>query len=43
MGTARIGYGILSIFGSYQINNFLKDGAGPDMKLYQIGLTLSGL
>ena len=43
MGTARIGYGILSVFGSYQINNFLKDGAGPDMKLYQVGLTLSGL
>ncbi len=43
MGTARLGYGIISIFGSYQINNFLKDGAGPDMKLYQIGLTLSGL
>jgi hypothetical protein len=43
MGTARIGYGIFSIFGSYQLNNILKDGAGPDMKLYQIGLTLSGL
>lgn len=43
MGTARIGYGIFSIFGSYQLNNILKDGAGPDMKLYQVGLTLSGL
>jgi hypothetical protein len=43
MGTARIGYGIFSVFGSYQLNNILKDGAGPDMKLYQIGLTLSGL
>ena len=25
MGTARIGYGIFSLFGSYQVNNVLKD------------------
>ena len=43
MATARVGYGIFSIFGSYQLNNILKDGAGPAMHLYQIGLTLSGL
>jgi len=43
MATARIGYGIFSIFGSYQLNKFLKDGAGPDLKLYQVGITLSGL
>lgn len=43
MATARIGYGIISLFGSYQVNNILKDGFGPDMKLYQIGLTISGL
>ena len=43
MGTARIGYGIISIFGAYQLNNLLKDGAGANMKLYQVGLTLSGL
>ena len=42
-GTARIGYGIFSIFGSYQIGNVLKDVAGPPMKAYQIGLTISGL
>jgi len=41
--TARVGYGILSLFGSYQLNNVLKDGTGPDMKLYQVGLTISGL
>ena len=41
--TARLGYGIFSIFGTYQLNNLLKDGAGADMKLYQIGITLSGL
>ncbi len=43
MGTARIGYGILSLFGNYQLNNVLKDGAGPVMHLYQVGLTISGL
>ncbi len=43
MATARIGYGIFSLFGSYQLNRLLKDGAGPNLKLYQIGLTLSGL
>lgn len=41
--TARIGYGNFSLFGSYQINNILKDGVGPDMKLLQVGLTFSGL
>ncbi|MEP6584824.1 MAG: outer membrane beta-barrel protein [Ginsengibacter sp.] len=43
MGTARIGYGIISVFGAYQLNNLLKDGAGANIKLYQVGLTLSGL
>lgn len=43
MGTARVGYGIFSLFGAYQINNILKTGYGPDMNLYQVGITLSGL
>lgn len=43
MATARIGYGIFSLFGSYQLNGILKEGAGPTLKLYQVGLTLSGL
>ncbi len=43
MATARVGYGIFSVFGSYQLNNVLKDGTGAEMKLYQIGLTISGL
>ena len=43
MGTVRVGYGVFSLFGSYQINSILKTGTGPDMKLYQIGITLSGL
>ena len=43
MATARVGYGIFSLFGTYQLNNVLKDGTGADMKLYQVGITLSGL
>ena len=42
--TARVGYGIVSLFGTYQLNSILKEGVGsPDMKLYQIGITISGL
>lgn len=43
MGTARVGYGIFSIYGSYQLNSILKDAAGAQMRLYQIGIILSGL
>ncbi len=43
LATARVGYGIISLFGAYQLNGVLKDGAGPVMHLYQIGITLSGL
>ena len=43
MGTARIGYGVFSIFGSYQLNNVLKSGTGPNMHLFQVGITISGL
>ena len=39
----RIGYGNLSLFGQYQINQFVKEGFGPDVRPYAIGLTLSGL
>ena len=43
MGTARIGYGIFSLYGGYQLGNVLKDVAGPPMRLYEIGISLSGL
>lgn len=41
--TARIGYGHVSIDGSYQVTNFLKTGTGPTINPWAIGLTLSGL
>jgi hypothetical protein len=42
-GTVRVGYGIFSVFGSYSFSNLLKDGVGAPMKVFQVGLTLSGL
>ena len=42
-GTARIGYGVFSVFGTIQINNYLKDGAGPDIHPYSVGIGISGL
>ncbi|MBI2730368.1 MAG: outer membrane beta-barrel protein [Sphingobacteriales bacterium] len=42
--TARVGYGIFSLFGSYQLNQLIKDGSGPvDVRPLSIGLTISGL
>ncbi len=41
--TARIGYGHISLDGSYQVTNFLKAGTGPTINPYSVGLTLSGL
>jgi hypothetical protein len=41
--TGRISKGIFGIYGQYQINNFVKDGAGPDIRPFQIGITISGL
>lgn len=41
--TARVGYGIFSLYGSYQITSVLKDGVGIDVKPYSIGIAISGL
>lgn len=41
--SARIGYGLLSLHGSYQLTTLLKTGAGPEIRPYSIGITISGL
>ena len=41
--TGRLGYGNLSLYGSYQVNSFIKEGFGPDVRPFSVGLTLSGL
>jgi len=43
VATARIGYGVFGLFGAYQLNTLFKEGRGPDVRPYTIGLTLSGL
>ncbi|MEE6187348.1 hypothetical protein PIECOFPK_00477 [Mycovorax composti] len=43
VGTARVGYGHLSLFGTYQLTSVLKTGAGPQLRPYTIGITFSGL
>lgn len=41
--TARVGYGNFSVVANYQLNNIFKDGVAADVKLFQIGLCISGL
>ena len=41
--TGRISYGVIGVYGSYQVNSFIKEGFGPDVRPFQIGLTISGL
>ena len=43
VGTARIGYGVFGVFGTYQLNPLFKEGLGPNVQPFTIGLTLSGL
>lgn len=43
VATARIGIGHFTLVGNYQISSLLKDGTGPDIHPYQVGLCLSGL
>ncbi len=42
-GTMRVGYGNWSLFGTYNLGVFVKEGLGPNVKPYSIGLSLSGL
>jgi hypothetical protein len=39
----RVGYGSLSLFTAWQVNSYIKEGLGPDIRPYTIGITLSGL
>lgn len=41
--TARAGYGMFTLFGSYNITNIFKDGVAADTRLIQAGITISGL
>ena len=42
--TARVGYGNLALFGQYQVNDFIREGQGPNqIRPFTVGLTISGL
>ncbi len=41
--TARVGYGVFSLFGAYNLTTMFKDGVAADVKLLQVGITISGL
>lgn len=42
-GTARVGYGIFSLYGVYSFSGLFKDGVAAEMNSFQVGLTISGL
>lgn len=42
--TLRLGYGNFSVYGSYQISNLFKAGAGPEnIRPFQVGLCITGM
>jgi len=41
--TGRFGYGIVSLDAGYQVTGIFKDGLGPVVNKFSIGLTISGL
>ena len=41
--TARFGYGHFALFGSYQLTPLLRDGLGPVVKPFSIGISFTGL
>ncbi|MDB5251847.1 MAG: hypothetical protein JWP27_1016, partial [Flaviaesturariibacter sp.] len=41
--TARVGVGHFSLFGSYQVTSLFKEGLGPQVHPFTIGLNISGL
>ncbi|MHB1922596.1 MAG: porin family protein [Chitinophagaceae bacterium] len=41
--TARIGLGNIALFYAYSLTSLFKQGAGPSISPYQIGITISGM
>jgi len=40
--TARIGWGVLNIYGTYSLNSLFKDGQGPELYPFAVGISLIG-
>lgn len=43
VGTARVGLGHFTLYGSYQITTLFKEGVAAEIRPFSIGLTISGL
>ncbi len=43
VATARVGYGVFTFFGTYQITSLIKTGLGPQVRPWCVGLCLAGL
>jgi len=41
--TARAGYGIVSVHAGYFVTTLLKENAGPEIRPWSLGITISGL
>jgi len=41
--TARVGFGHVSIYGTYNITKVFRDANGPELTPFSLGVTLSGL
>ncbi len=41
--TGRMGYGNFTLSGTWQVSSFLRENAGPDIRPFNVGLTVSGL
>lgn len=41
--TGRVGLGNFSVFGSYTLTDFFKEGQGPVVRPFSVGLAISGL
>jgi len=41
--TLRLGYGNFSVYGAYNLNSLFKEGSGPQVNPYSVGLCISGL
>ena len=43
VGTARVGLGHFTLYGSYQVTTLFKEGVAAEIRPFSIGLTISGL
>ncbi|HTN46126.1 MAG TPA: outer membrane beta-barrel protein [Flavipsychrobacter sp.] len=42
-GTVRLGWGNFTLFGAYSLGGVFKEGKGPDVTPYSVGLCITGL